>query len=451
MTPVGRGASIVSLLVVVAALLGSVALSHGVHTSPRALRPGTSPHPVHLVRPSAAPLSPVARLGRALFFDSSLSASGRMACASCHRPDHAYGPPDGRAVQPGGPTLHTQGHRAVPSLRYLGRVPPFGVGPEQGEGAEAANGMPAPPIGAAGARARKTAGATGAVPQQVPRGGLFWDGRAGTLEQQAMAPLFNPVEMANAGVAPVAARLRGSYGARLAALFGAGAIADPGRLVDEAMFAIARFEVEDPSFHPYSSKYDAYLEGKAQLSPEEARGLAAFEDPARGNCAACHLDRPGPDGQPPAFTDYEYEALGVPRNGALADNRDPRYFDLGLCGPIRTDLAAQPNTCGMFRTPSLRNVATRRVFFHNGVYHSLRQVLAFYDFRDVAPERIYPRGPDGRVERFDDVPAPYRANVDTADPPFGRHCGEAPPMSAQDMRAIIAFLKTLTDGYRTAH
>jgi len=107
------------------------------------------------------------------------------------------------------------------------------------------------------------------------------------------------------------------------------------------------------------------------------RGLAAFEDPARGNCAACHLDRASPDGRPPAFTDYEYEALGIPRNDRLADNRDPRHFDLGLCGPIRGDLAAQSNTCGMFRTPSLRNVARRKVFFHNGVYHSLEQVLAF--------------------------------------------------------------------------
>jgi cytochrome c peroxidase len=263
-----------------------------------------------------------------------------------------------------------------------------------------------------------------------------------------MAPLFNPVEMANAGAASVAATLRRAYGVRLANLFGAGAIADTHRLIDEAVFTIARFQVEDPSFHPYSSKYDAYLEGKAELSPEEVRGLAAFEDPARGNCAACHLDRPAADGQPPAFTDYEYEALGVPRNGALADNRDPRSFDLGLCGPIRTDLAAQPNTCGMFRTPSLRNVATRRVFFHNGVYHSLRQVLAFYDFRDVAPERVYPRGTDGRVHRFNDLPTAYRGNGDTTDAPFGRHRGDAPPMTQQDMRDIIAFLRTLTDGYR---
>jgi cytochrome c peroxidase len=446
---VGRASGVASFILVAGAVVCCVALSrHAAPAGKLEAPPGVNPDPVALARRSVQPLSTVAQVGRALFFDQRLSASGREACATCHDPSDAYGPPDDHSVQLGGPAVHDQGHRAVPSLRYLDRVPAFGVGPERGEGTEGAGPAAAPVVAGAGARPRKTAGAGGAVPAQVPRGGLFWDGRASTLQQQAMAPLFNPVEMANSGVAAVAGTLRRAYGARLARLFGAGAIADRGRLIDEAMFAVARFQVEDPSFHPYSSKYDAYLEGTAELSPAEARGLAAFEDPARGNCAACHLDRPGPDGRPPAFTDYEYEALGVPRNERLADNRDPRYVDLGLCGPIRTDLAAQPSTCGMFRTPSLRNVATRHVFFHNGVYHTLEQVLEFYDFRDVAPERVYPRRPDGRVQRFDDLPVVYRGNVDTTDAPFGRRPGAAPPMSAQDMRDIIAFLRTLTDGYR---
>lgn len=399
---------------------------------------GINPHPVHLVRPPVRPLTPVARLGRDIFFDSTLSASGRMSCATCHSPAHAYGPPDGHAVRLGGPGLDDPGLRAVPSLRYLGRVPPFGFGPTVGDVDEE---RPARPGGPSSNVPTPHAGL-------VPHGGLFWDGRAGTLQSQTLGPLFNAVEMANRNVDSVADRLRRApYGKELGLLFGVGTVSDSRRLVDEAMFAVARFELEDSSFHPYSSKYDAWLEGRARLSPAELRGLRVFEDPKRGNCAACHVDRPGPDGRPPTFSDYDFEALGVPRNDALGVNRNPRFYDLGLCGPARTDLAGHPAYCGLFRTPSLRNVATRHVFFHNGVYHTLEQVLDFYAFRDTRPALIYPRGPEGRVEKFDDLPARYRANVDTIDAPFNRHAGDRPALSSRDIHDLAAFLRTLTDGY----
>ncbi|MGH8401752.1 MAG: cytochrome-c peroxidase, partial [Gammaproteobacteria bacterium] len=77
---------------------------------------------------------------------------------------------------------------------------------------------------------------------------------------------------------------------------------------------------------------------------------------------------------------------------------------------------------------------------------TLQQVLAFYDFRDTDPGKIYPRGADGKADKFDDVPARYRANV--TDPPFDRKPGQRPAMTKQDMRDIIAFLKTLTDDYQ---
>jgi cytochrome c peroxidase len=140
--------------------------------------------------------------------------------------------------------------------------------------------------------------------------------------------------------------------------------------------------------------------------------------------------------------------LGLPRNPALSANRDPAHFDLGLCGPYRQDISSQTQYCGMFVTPTLRNVATRRVFFHNGVYHSLKEVLDFYNFRDTKPQKIYPRRSDGGIDKFDDVPPQYRANIDVTDPPFDRKSGAAPAMSAADESDIIAFLKTLTDGYQ---
>jgi cytochrome c peroxidase len=95
----------------------------------------------------------------------------------------------------------------------------------------------------------------------------------------------------------------------------------------------------------------------------------------------------------------------------------------------------------------LRNVATRHVFFHNGVYHTLEQVLDFYDDRDTAPQKIYPRNAHGVLQTFNDLPARYRPNIDTIDPPFDRRAGQTPVLDTAEEHDIIAFLDTLTDGY----
>ena len=126
-------------------------------------------------------------------------------------------------------------------------------------------------------------------------------------------------------------------------------------------------------------------------------------------------------------------------------------FDLGLC----ERKAVQPDTklpssdgkfCSSFRTPSLRNVAVRGSFGHNGVYKRLRDVVAFYALRAVAPGRIYPPG-----QKFDDVPPKYRANVNIYSPIYNRREGAPPALSDDDIDAIVAFLETLTDArYVTA-
>lgn len=82
------------------------------------------------------------------------------------------------------------------------------------------------------------------------------------------------------------------------------------------------------------------------------------------------------------------------------------------------------------------------MFFHNGEYHTLQQVLDFYNFRDTKPQKVYPLG-----QKYNDLPAKYQANVDTIDPPFNRQVGQQPALSPQEEQDIIAFLKTLTDGY----
>ncbi len=375
------------------------------------------------------------------------------------RQTHHYAPANDDVVQRGGPTLDRPGLRATPSLTYKFMTPPFEIGADTAS-ADLAETSPIAEVAAvaagnaANATALLTAAAHNLAPKAgngndiVPEGGMFWDGRASTLQEQALGPFYSPFEMAMNQRALYQV-LKAGYGAEIAALFGAGVLADEKETVAEAGFALARFETEDVSFHPFTSKYDAYLAGKATLTASEARGLKLFDDDKKGNCAACHLDRPGADGTPPMFTDYEYEALGLPRNPKIPANADPHYVDLGLCGPLRDDIyARQAANCGLFKTPTLRNVATRAVFFHNGVYTTLRDAVRFYVLRDTEPEKIYPRGPDGGIEKYDDLPPRYRKNVDVIDAPLDRKAGEAPALDDAEIADLVAFLKTLTDGYR---
>jgi cytochrome c peroxidase len=333
---------------------------------------------------------------------------------------------------------------------YLDRQPAFSIGSTAADNDDAPVPLPQAAVKAQSAtRVTKTAQDTAqSAANVVPVGGLFWDGRADTLEIQSMGPLLSPFEMDGGNIQRVAAKLQASpYANTFVQLFGPDIFQQPGLLVSEAMFAIVRYQVEDPSFHPYSSKYDAWLQGRTRLTQTEMRGYVLFNDPAKGDCGACHLDQPGWDNKPPLFTDHEFEALGVPRNDKLAINANPHYYDLGICGPYRTDLSSQGQFCGMFLTPTLRNAALRKVFFHNGVYHNLQQVLDFYDFSVAQPQKIYPLAKDGQVATFNDLPKKYWDNIDRTDPPFDRKIGDTPVLDHDEEQDIIAFLKTLDDGY----
>jgi len=148
----------------------------------------------------------------------------------------------------------------------------------------------------------------------------------------------------------------------------------------------------------------------------------------------------------PEFTDFGYAGLGAPRNLKIPANADPDYFDLGLCGPLRTDFKDKSEYCGLFRTPTLRNAARRRVFFHNGVFHTLEEVVRFYAHRDTQPEIWASRARPGSAAKFDDLPARYVSNMDRQ-APFGGTPGGAPALRDNDIRDIVAFLRTLSDGY----
>jgi cytochrome c peroxidase len=376
-------------------------------------------------QPKQPVYSDAASLGKLMFNDPALSASGRMSCASCHSPAHSYGPPNGLAAQLGGPDLRSQGTRAVPTLSYvLNRTPIW-------THVQAAS---------LGERFED---------DSSPSGGFGWDGRFNHLHDQATFPLFNPDEMANRDTASVVAKLaRAPYAARFKQVFGETIFDSPEVAMRQAMTAIERYELEDPDFHPYTSKFDYYLDGKVQLSAAELHGKKLFDDANSGNCASCHIDQPGVNGKHPLFTDFQFEALGVPRNSELRANRDPAYYDKGLCGPLRTDLAKEKRMCGLFKTPTLRNVATRQVFFHNGRFHTLREALRFYVQRDTNPEKWYPRDAHGHVVKFDDLPSDERINVDVMDAPLTYKKGDKPVWDEHDIDDVIAFLKTLNDGYQ---
>ena len=123
------------------------------------------------------------------------------------------------------------------------------------------------------------------------------------------------------------------------------------------------------------------------------------------------------------------------------------YFDLGLCARSTGDLTARTDLCGAFKVPSLRNVALRKAFFHNGYFKTLKDAITFYVQRDTNPEKFYPVGSDGTVQKFNDLPAAYHANVNTTEVPYNRKPGDAPALSDSEIEDVIAFLNTLTDGW----
>ncbi|HLN37636.1 MAG TPA: cytochrome c peroxidase [Xanthobacteraceae bacterium] len=377
-----------------------------------------------LTRPQAYErAAQLAALGRKLFADPSLSASGRMACTTCHDPEHAFGPPNALAVQFGGADLDQPGLRAVPSLKYLQVVPQFTEHyyESEDEGDDSID--------------------------NGPTGGLTWDGRVDRDRDQARIPLLSPLEMANADAGSLVGKVRqADYAGELRKIFGAAIFDDTDKAFAGVVEALEAYQQDYRTFYPYSSKYDAYLAGRAKLTPQEMRGLGLFNDPEKGNCGNCHRSQRGKDGTPPQFTDYGLIAIGVPRNRDIAANADPNFYDLGLCGPLRTDLAGRAEYCGRFITPTLRNVALRQTFFHNGAMHSLRDVITFYVERDTDPGKWYPRDATGQILKFDDLPQRYRDNVNS-EPPFGGHPGERPALSASEIDNVIAFLNTLIDGY----
>jgi cytochrome c peroxidase len=276
-------------------------------------------------------------------------------------------------------------------------------------------------------------------------GGQFWDGRAATLEEQAKGPFVNQVEMANPDPRAVVEKVRRApYADRFDRLYGKNALGEVEPAYERIVAAIAAYE-RSAEFRPFTSKYDAWLAGKARLSEQELRGLRLYEDEKKGNCAACHPSQRGPNGEPPLFTDFTYDNLGVPRHPenpfyAQAKVHNPdgsRFVDKGLGGAVK-----KPEEDGKFKVPTVRNIARTAPYMHNGYFRTLRGVVAFYNDRDVRPA-CAAAATEAEALRRGCWPAPeVAANVNKEE--LGRL-----GLTEQEVDDIVAFMETLTDGYVT--
>lgn len=335
-----------------------------------------------------------AALGELIFNDTNLSSPAGQACATCHVAELAFTDPDSDVPTSQGVLAGRFGVRNSPMAAYASFVPPLHVEPEEG----------------------------------LFVGGLFLDGRVNTLEEQAAKPFLNPLEMNNADSAEVVAKLRRAPYRRLfEQVYGGSALDEVEPAYERMTSAIAAFE-RTRAFRRFSSKYDAFLAGEARLTRKERRGLALFEDPTKGNCAACHPSAVDEDGAPPQFTDFTYDNIGMPKNPdnpfyALPADLNPAgedFIDLGLGTTV-----GDPAENGKFRVSSLRNVALSAPYGHNGFFPDLHSIVDFYNTRDVA---TWPAA---------EVP-------DTMNREELGNLG----LSADEVDAIAAFLGTLTDGYR---
>lgn len=343
----------------------------------------------------SAGTSPIVNLGEKLYFDSNLSEPAGQSCASCHLPGAGFADPDRELPVSRGVHPDRFGNRNAPSAAYALYSPGFHFDAKE----------------------------------QTYVGGQFWDGRASTLEDQAKGPLLNPVEMANADQAAVIEKVRkADYAADFSAVFGADSLRDVETAFDYLAQAIAAFERSKP-FRAFSSKYDLYLAGKLRLTGQESLGLKLFEAEDKGNCAACHPSRVEDSGEPPLFTDFTYDNLGVPVNPdspfySQSPTFNPEGADALDIGLGKT--TGRPEDKGKFKVPTLRNIALTPPYMHNGVMQTLREVVDFYNTRDT---------------RTDWNPAEVKENINTEE--LG-NLG----LTNDEVEAIVAFMLTLSDGYQ---
>jgi len=407
---------------------------------------------------NASELDPKERLGEFIFFDQALSINKNQACAACHDPEVGWT----------GPNSTFNAHGAV----YEGSIP-GGFGNRKPP--SSAYATPSPILHLINRRGDFV-------------GGNFWDGRAtgeklgNPAADQAQGPFLNPVEHALPDSACVVERVCNSltYPDFFTSVWGTGAcdiswpadintqcasidgmvmLPDDERAKSDLAYdyiALSIAAYEDSSVvNQFTSKFDSFLERSVRLSAQERRGMRLFN--GKGKCARCHTSGMMRRGGKPLFTDFTYDNLGVPRNP-----ENPFYtqlefnpmgmdwVDLGLGGFLESRVDYQqyaPQNYGKQKVPTLRNVDKRpypefvKAFSHNGYFKSLKSIVHFYNTRDVKPRCSDPFTTEAQALAQGCWPEPeVPNNVNTAE------LGDLKLTDAEE-DAIVAFMKTLSDGY----
>jgi len=365
----------------------------------------------------ASDLTTEQKLGKLLYKDESLSLNGNQSCETCHSlskvkladesefPAPGFVDPDNvttRSVVSDGSNPALFGGLNAPSAGYAAFSPTFFF--DEAEG--------------------------------LWIGGQFWNGRAATLEDQAKGPFLNPVEMAMPSRWAVISVIKNNdyYVSLFNAVYGFDLNAVPSNPMaasddaapasvyeayDLMASAIAAFE-RSYVFNKFNSKFDAVEAGLATYTAQEQAGRELFVGKAQ--CVLCHVMDPaiGPDGNeyPPVFTDFTYDNIGVPRATSIPGNPAP---DIGL-GATTGD----PSDNGKHKVMSLRNIEMTAPYGHNGYFQTLEHIVHFYNTRDL-PEEGW-----AQPEVAENVNVSELGNLG---------------LTREEELALVAFLKTLTDGY----
>ncbi len=342
-----------------------------------------------------------ALLGQQLFFDTNLSRNRTQSCAGCHAPDKGFSDHRGSGTASAaslGDDGASLGDRNAPSASYAAFSPEFHQ-----------------------------------TKEGVFKGGQFWDGRANTLADQAAGPPLNPAEMGMPDKFSVVARLQQNmhYQTVFKSIYGKTIFEQADSAYAAMTDAIAAFE-QTVFFSPFDAKYDRYLRGEYQLTPQEDLGRTLFFSQQFTNCNLCHQLRTLPEQQEETFSNYEFHNIGVPANTALWAINGVTQADQGLLNHPDVSDSAQR---GKFKTPTLRNVAVTGPYMHNGVFTDLRTVILFYNQYNSRSAKRQINPETGEHWREPEMPETLsRQELETG-----------PALDDKRIDALVAFLKTLTD------